>query len=184
MEAGNTGTAGLVWMSYVLLTVICWGVYGVFLHTGQIAMGDPANGRLKAFLLVGVAYFFTAVLAPLILLKMNGASWDFPTRGLVWSLVAGVVGAVGALGVLLAFGARGSPAVVMSLIFAGAPMVNAAVALVWHPPARGLAGLRWQFLLGIALAAFGGYLVTHYKPTPAPPGQPVQALGAPTHGGS
>ncbi len=184
MEAGNTGTAGLVWMSYVLLTVICWGVYGVFLHTGQIAMGDPANGRLKAFLLVGVAYFFTAVLAPLILLKMNGASWDFPTRGLVWSLVAGVVGAVGALGVLLAFGARGSPAVVMSLIFAGAPMVNAAVALAWHPPAGGWAGLRWQFVLGIALAAFGGYLVTQYKPAPPPPGQPVQALGAPTPGGS
>ena len=28
--------------------------------------------------------------------------------------------------------------------------------------------LRWQFVLGILLAAFGGYLVTRYKPTPPP----------------
>lgn len=182
MEASNTGTAGMVWLSYVLLTVVCWGVYGVFLHTGATSMGDPAHGRLKAFLLVGVAYFVTAVLAPLVLLKLNGASWVFPTRGLAWSLIAGTVGAIGALGVLLAFGAKGSPTVVMSLIFAGAPIVNAIVALIWHPPAGGLAGLRWQFMLGIAMAAFGGYLVTLYKPTPPPPSQPVQTVEAPSVG--
>jgi hypothetical protein len=70
--------------------------------------------------------------------------------------------------VLLAFGARGSPAVVMSIVFAGAPIVNAACALALHPPAGGMRGLRWQFLAGIALAALGGCLVTLYKPAPAP----------------
>jgi hypothetical protein len=164
-----TSTApGLAWLGFALMTVVTWGVYGIFLHTGQLAMGDPANGRYKAFLFVGVAYFITAVLAPLAVLIANNADWNLPARGVTWSLLAGTVGAVGAIGVLLAFGAKGSPAVVMSIIFAGAPVVNAAVALSLHPPAGGLGSLRWQFLAGIALAAVGGCLVTLYKPAPAP----------------
>jgi drug/metabolite transporter (DMT)-like permease len=167
MAASNS--AGMAWLVYSLMTVVAWGLYGIFLHTGQIAMGDPINGRYKAFLFVGLAYFITAVLAPLALLMLRGASWDFPMRGMGWSLVAGIVGAVGAFGVLLAFGARGMPSVVMSIIFAGAPVVNALVALAVHPPAGGLGGLRWQFVAGILLAALGGCLVTLYKPNPAPP---------------
>ena len=127
----------MAWLGWAMLTVVSWGVYGVFLHTGAMGMADPANGRIKAFLFVGVAYFLTAVLAPLAILALNGASWDFPAKGLWWSLIAGIVGAIGALGVLLAFGAKGTPAVVMSIVFAGAPVVNALYALVTHPPAGG-----------------------------------------------
>jgi drug/metabolite transporter (DMT)-like permease len=156
------------WLLYVFLTVLCWGVYGVFLHTGTMGMGDPANGRIKAFLFVGVAYFLTAVVAPLLLLKLNGASWSFPARGLWWSLIAGVVGAIGALGVLLAFGSKGTPAVVMSIVFAGAPIVNALVSLMSHPPAGGWSSIKPQFYLGILLAALGGCLVSYYKPASAP----------------
>ena len=88
----------------------------------------------------------------------------------VWlSLFAGVLGAVGAFGVLLAFGAKGHPAVVMSIIFAGAPIVNAVVALSMHPPTGGIGKLPWQFFAGIALAAIGGTLVTLYKPPPSKP---------------
>ena len=102
---------GYGWLFYALLTVVSWGVYGAFLHTGQMAMGDPVNGRYKAFLFVGIAYFLVAVLAPLAVLVANGATWTFPSKGLWWSLIAGIVGAVGAFGVLLAFGAKGTPAV-------------------------------------------------------------------------
>jgi hypothetical protein len=130
-------------------------------------MADAANGRYKAFLFVGLAYFATAVLAPLVLLLARGADWSMPGRGVVWSLVAGLVGAAGAFGVLLAFGAGGSPSVVMSLVFAGAPVVNAVIALTWHPPAGGVGSIRWPFFAGILLAALGGYLVTVYKPAPA-----------------
>jgi hypothetical protein len=77
-----------------------------------------------------------------------------------------VLGAAGAFGVLLAFGAKGHPAVVMSIIFAGAPVVNAVVAFSLHPPAGGLSSLRWQFVAGIALAAVGGMMVMLYKPGP------------------
>ncbi len=166
--------ASSAWLFFALLTVGCWGVYGVFLHAGQTAMGDPANGRYKAFLCVGLAYFLTAVLAPLAVLLLNGASWKFSPGGIGWSLLAGIVGAAGAFGVLLAFGAKGTPAVVMSIVFAGAPVVNAVYSLILHPPAGGWGKLPWPFLLGIALAATGGCLVSLYKPAPsAPPKQPV-----------
>ena len=164
----NSNEPSLTWLMFSLLTVASWGVYGVFLHTGQVAMGDPVNGRYKAFLFVGIAYFLTAVLAPLALLLAKGASWSYPVRGMGWSLVAGIVGAIGAFGVLLAFGAKGTPAVVMSIVFAGAPVVNALYSLWLHPPAGGWGGLKPQFVLGIALAAVGGCLVTFYKPAPAP----------------
>ena len=158
----------MTWLIWALMTVLSWGVYGVLLHSGQVAMGDPVHGRYKAFLFVGIAYFLTAVLAPLVMLKLNGASWSFPAKGAWLSLVAGIVGAAGAFGVLLAFGAKGSPTVVMAIVFAGAPIVNAFTAMAVHPPAGGLSALRWQFILGIVLAAVGGCLVSLYKPGPAP----------------
>jgi drug/metabolite transporter (DMT)-like permease len=151
---------------YSLLTVFTWGVYGVFLHSGQTNMADPVNGRYKAFLFVGVAYFLTAVLAPLAVLVAKGASWNFPSAGLWWSLIAGIVGAIGAFGVLLAFGAQGRPATVMSIVFAGAPVVNAVYSLWLHPPAGGLKSIPTPFYMGILLAAVGGCLVTLYKPNP------------------
>ncbi len=168
MGTENTTGPGMGWIYWVFLTIGCWGVYGVFLHSGAMGMQDPQNGRIKAFLFVGIAYFLTAVLAPAAILFAKGASWTFPAKGLWWSLFAGIVGAVGALGVLLAFGAKGTPPVVMSLIFAGAPVVNAIYALATHPPAGGYGSIKLPFYLGIVLAAAGGCLVTLYKPNPAP----------------
>jgi len=171
----------MAWLWYALLTVVSWGVYGVFLHTGTMGMADPANGRIKAFLFVGIAYFLTAVLAPLAILAMNGAAWTFPAKGLWWSLIAGIVGAVGALGVLLAFGAKGTPAVVMSIVFAGAPVVNAFYSVITHPPAGGWSSIKPMFWMGILLAATGGCLVSYFKPAPAPakPAAPAVAPAVP-----
>lgn len=168
MATGQAGQAGTTWLVYALMTVVFWGLYGILLHTGRTEMQDQANGLYKAFLFVGVAYFLTAVLAPLAMLKMRGATWQMPPSGMIWSLVAGVAGAAGAFCVLLAFGAKGSPAVVMSIVFGGAPVINSVVAVALHPPEGGLAGMKWQFVAGIVLAAVGGCLVTLYRPTPAP----------------
>lgn len=154
------------WVAFSLMTVAFWGLYGIFLHKGAMGMQDPEFGRYKAFLVVGIAYFLVAVLAPLVLLKLSGSDLKFTSKGFNWSLIAGIVGALGALGVLLAFGQKGHPSAVMSIIFAGAPIVNAVVALILHPPAGGIGGIRWPFFAGIALAAIGGFLVTKYKPDP------------------
>jgi hypothetical protein len=163
----GTGNPGFTWLAFALATVFFWGVYGVLLHTGQLGMHDPANGRYKAFLFVGLAYFLTAVLAPALLLVVRKAVWSFPAGGMSWSLLAGIAGAAGAFCVLLAFGARGSPGAVMSIVFGGAPIVNAVVALLVDPPEGGWSALRWPFFVGILLAATGGFLVTKYRPPPS-----------------
>ncbi len=157
-------STGLAWLGFALVTVCCWGLYGTMLHAGQVAMADPVNGRFKAFLFVGLAYFLVAILAPLLVLKSQGADWSYPAPGMGLSLVAGILGAVGAFGVLLAFGAKGSPSVVMSIVFAGAPIVNAFASMVKHPPPGGISSIQWPFVLGILLAALGGCLVTLYRP--------------------
>jgi len=169
----------MTWFYFALLTICMWGSYGVLLHTGQLAMGDPQLGRYKAFFVVGLAYFLVAVIAPAIFLWLNKSDWHFTGKGFSWSLIAGVAGAIGAFGVVLAFGAKGHPAVVMALVFGGAPIVNAIIATLWHPPAGGLAAIKWQFVVGILLVALGGAMVTLFRPMPAPKKAPEVAQAAP-----
>ena len=160
------------YLHFALLTVVCWGTYGVCMHIGASNMGDKENGRIMAFLWVGLAYFITAVVAPIIILKLKGgniAFWTYPAKGWQWSLFAGTLGAIGALGVLLAFGKMPSPAyvpVIMSIIFAGAPIVNA---LVNTTKENNWANVKLPFVAGICLAALGGYLVTKHVPKPNKP---------------
>jgi hypothetical protein len=173
----QSSTSSSSYLLFVLLTISTWGLYGIFLHKGQVLMspGDP-NARYKAFLFVGIAYFLVAVLAPIVLLLVNGADWKMTGGGMSWSLIAGSVGAVGAFGVLLAFGAGGKPAVVMSLIFAGAPLVNAAVAITM---AGQWSQIKPMFLVGIVLAAAGAYLIVTQKPKPVPHAKPEPVSQAP-----
>jgi hypothetical protein len=166
------------WLIFALMTVVSWGLYGIFLHSGQVGMADKANGLYKAFLFVGLAYFLTAVLAPLAMLVTRKSDWNFPAAGMGWSLFAGIVGAIGAFCVLLAFAAGGKPGVVMSIVFAGAPIINAVVALLLNPPPGGWGSIRWPFYLGILMAAAGGCLVTFFKPAPARPHAPAPISAA------
>jgi hypothetical protein len=168
------------WLIFALMTVLSWGLYGIFLHNGQTAMADKENALFKSFLFVGIAYFLTAVLAPVGVLVARGANWKFPVGGMGWSLFAGIVGAIGAFGVLLAFLYGGSPGTVMSIIFAGAPIVNAVTSIVLHPPEGGWGTIRPQFYVGILLAALGGFLVTYYKPKPPRPAAPASAVASAT----
>jgi hypothetical protein len=163
------------WLIFALMTVVSWGLYGILLHSGQVGMADKSNGLFKAFLFVGLAYFLTAVLAPLAVLFSRKADWNYPPAGMGWSLVAGIAGAVGAFCVLLAFSSGGKPGVVMSIVFAGAPIVNAVVAIYLNPPEGGLGAIRWQFYLGIVLAAVGGCMVTLFKPPAAAAHGPAPA---------
>lgn len=174
----TSAAPGNTWLIYTMLTVLSWGVYGILLHKGQTLMrvpgdvgADPAILRYKAFLFVGIAYFLTAVLAPLFLLMSKGQAFSgYTSNGAWWSLIAGIAGAIGAFGVLLAFGAKGTPPVVMSIVFAGAPLINALLGSLLHPPRDGWSHVNPVFFLGILLAVAGGYLVARYNPANlAPP---------------
>ena len=67
----NTASTGIPWYIWALMTVICWGTYGVCMHTGSMKMDNQEHGRIMAFLWVGLAYFLTAVIAPIIILKVK-----------------------------------------------------------------------------------------------------------------
>jgi len=168
--------SGNLWLTFALMTVASWGLYGIFLHQGQLNMADPAQGRYKAFLWVGVAYFLIAIVGPLVMLLKGGTDWVMPTKGITMSLIAGVLGAVGAFTVLLAFGAGGKPTFVMSIVFAGAPVVNATVGMILHPPPNGWGSVDNRFWAGLVIAILGASMVTLYKPAPTPgkPPAPVE----------
>jgi hypothetical protein len=77
------------------------------------------------------------------------------------STAAGILGALGALGVILALVSGGTPQTVPPLVFAGAPIMSVLVAMALHPPKT---MPSWQFYAGIVLAAAGAALVLKYKP--------------------
>ena len=171
-------TKNMNWLYFALITVACWGLYGIFLHQGQVGMADKELGRYKAFLFVGIAYFLIAVLAPLAILIIKGADFGaMPAKGMWISLFAGVLGAVGAFFVLVAMGSGAKAGInpgivavlVMSTIFAGAPIVNAVVGIMMHPPKGGMSAIPIPFYIGILMAAAGGFMATKFKPAPAPP---------------
>ena len=145
------------WIWFVAGAVLSWGLYGPWLHKGQVALGSP----LRAFLCVGAAYFLVGVLVPAGTLATQGQlrGWNGP--GVTAATVAGVLGAMGALCVIYSFRAGGSPVWVMPLVFAGAPIVNVLYTMWQHPPKTAPSPLLY---LGFVLAASGAYLVLHYKP--------------------
>lgn len=147
-----------VWMLFVLGAFLAWGCYVPMIHAGQVAL---KGGALRAFLCVGLAYFLTAVLVPLGLLSGGMESWTFNKSGVMISFVAGVLGAAGALCVILALKTGGTPLVVAPLVFAGAPVVNALVSMGWHKPKAPPEPL---FYVGLLLAALGAFLVLRFRP--------------------
>lgn len=150
------------WLLFSLMKVGALGVYGILLHASRIAMADPSQARYKTLLFAGIGFSLVAIVGSLFILKFKGIQWRFPTRGIILATLAGAASATTALGILLAFGTGGTPAVVMTILFTGASLINAVVALTIDPPQAG--GLRWQFLIGMQLVILGICMVTIYRP--------------------
>jgi len=179
------------WYTYAVMTMLFWGVYGVILHYGRSQMPDvglkppgpeASHAALKAFLWVGLAYLVVAVVGAFIVLKVRQSNFSMTTAGSIWSFIAGSAGALGALTLVLALGAAAvtmksaAPSAVMPIVFGGAPIVNAITAMIVHPPEGGWkAALPLPFVLGIILAATGGFLVAKYAPSNAGPAPATKA---------
>jgi hypothetical protein len=153
-------------LAAIALTAVCWGVYGPVLHFGREAM----HSNLRPFMCVGLAYFVIAVLVPLALLARGGERGSWTGKGVLWSLIAGTAGALGALGVILALGFGGKPIYVMPLVFGGAPVVNTLLTAFMN---RAFDQLKAPFLAGLILVITGAVTVLVFKP------QPQQAHAAP-----
>jgi hypothetical protein len=173
-----------MWLLYVGLAGLAWGTYVPIIFYGGNELGGRANARLMAILCVGGAYFVIGVLLPLALFLSGSYSWpDLKGTGLVFSSLAGVAGAVGAICVIFATqnavqAARlATPPVpdssyrvfIAPLIFGLAPIINTLVSTVWHPDKEhgpfhfGFALPGWKLWLGILLVGVGAALVLFSK---------------------
>jgi hypothetical protein len=94
------------WWGYVILAGLAWGTYvPIIFYGGTELTTRPGTigGRLASILCVGVAYFVLGVVVPVILMSLrDDAKPDWKTNGLVFSALAGVAGAVGAICVIFA----------------------------------------------------------------------------------
>ncbi|MCH8241340.1 MAG: hypothetical protein IH897_01865 [Planctomycetes bacterium] len=148
------------WLICVLVTVVCWGAYVPMLHKGQLAFGSK-NSALRAFLFVGVAYFITSVVVLLYVYITKAEPMIMTKKGMSLSTLAGILGAIGALGIVFAMKLGGKPIYVAPLVFAGAPIMNTFVSMMWNKPAK---PPHLAFYAGILLAAVGAALALKYKP--------------------
>ena len=144
-------------LAAIALTATCWGVYGPVLHNGREAM----HSALRPFMCVGAAYFLIAVIVPTVLLARDGEKGSWTTTGVIWSLVAGTCGSLGALGIILALSFGGRPIYVMPLVFGGAPVVNTLLTAFMNRAFNQLKGL---FLAGLLLVITGAVIVLIFKP--------------------
>lgn len=149
-----------LWPIFVVLTVVCWGAYVPTLHHGQSAFGK--NSALRAFLFVGVAYFLVSVFVLAYLWTAKAEPLTLNNRGVSLSTLAGILGAIGALGIVFALKNQGKPIYVAPLVFAGAPIINTFISMIWSKPTKPPSLL---FYTGILLAGVGAALVLRFKPT-------------------
>jgi hypothetical protein len=146
------------WTLFVLGAVLSWGIYGPMLHRGQTLLANP----LRALLCVGIAYVLVAVLVPGAVLSASGELTGFNRPGVTAATIGGILGALGAVCIIWAFRAGGQPSYVMSLVFAGAPLVNGIVSSLMHPPKNAPTPMLY---VGFVLAAVGAGLVLRYRPS-------------------
>ena len=152
----------MLWILFVVGAVLSWGTYGVALHRGQVALGNP----MRALLCVGIAYFLIAVLVPVGALMQQGQSLGEGFQGEKFSgsmvaTLAGALGAIGAVCIIYAFRTGGTPLYVMPLVFGGAPLVNVATSAILHPPKTAVNPLLY---VGFVLAALGAGMVLYFRP--------------------
>ena len=154
---------GFSFLFFVALTILMWGIYGPVLHVGQEALGDGQRlSRWNPFICVGVAYFIIAVVYPIFMIpRETKGNWS--PGGIFWSFFAGSIGAIGALGIILAFIFGGSPVYIMPLVFGFAPVINTIVTMLMS---RTIREASTVFYLGVLIVAIGGAGVMVFKPKP------------------
>jgi hypothetical protein len=171
MSGPSTVLAG----TFAICTAIFWGTYGPLLQKGHHFMG---SGRLRPFICVGIAYLLVAIIGPIIVMyltgmemqteKGKGLAHGWTTSGVIWSIFAGGVGALGAFTLIMAinYGGPRSPLYVMPIVFGCAPVVSTFTSMYFN---KTLGQISPFFAAGLILTAAGAVtiLVTAPRPKPA-----------------
>ena len=177
------------WLTVLLFVAgaaLSWGVSVPVVH--QASQGLKSN--LRAFLMVGIAYFLVAVVVPVVmifLLKSDPTAKGEPNFNfgpVTWGIAAGTAGAIGALCVIFAVtkAGPGGAIYVAPLVFAGAPIINTFATLYYFHPVK--TAPDWKFFLGLVMAAAGMVMVMLFKPTDAPAAPTAPSATAPAEPGS
>ena len=174
------------WTVYAFIAgaALSWGVYVPLVHDATTKLGS----NLRAFLMVGVAYFLVAVLIPsmfIFLMKndptvKNPADLSWAPMSLTWGLLAGIAGAAGALCVIFAVKEAGpiGPLIVAPLVFAGAPIINTIASMTFLAHGKKFESPSGIYYLGLVLAASGMAMVMLNKPKPVGGGKPPAAAAS------
>jgi hypothetical protein len=165
MNLSGTITAGI----FAFCTALFWGTYGPILSKGHHLM--HTDGRLRPFICVGVAYLLVAIIGPILVMYTTGidkgagllSGWTF--WGIVWSTIAGAVGALGAFTLIMALGAGGpaSPVYVMPIVFGCAPVVSAFTSMYMNNTFDKISPF---FAAGLILVAVGAVTILITAPKP------------------
>ncbi len=165
------------------VTILGWGFYVPMLRWGQVAMSStPAPARWRPFICVGLAYFLIGVIVPVVLLKLRGERGQWTATGIIYSLLGGALGALGALGIILAINFGGKPVFVAPLVFGLAPIVNSFLTIYLAGKTRDIGPI---FIAGLVMVMLGAVTVLTFHPTEkAKAIVPAEANAAPADGAS
>lgn len=177
----NAITASL----FALCTALFWGTYGPILSKGHHQMAT--EGRLRPFICVGVAYFLVAIVGPIVVMytlgidKGKGIMHHWTAQGIIWSTVAGAVGALGAFTLIMALGAGGprSPGYVMPIVFGFAPVISTFTTMWMN---KLLDQISPFFAAGLILVVAGAITILFTAPKPAPKKAGDHAVATPSPG--
>lgn len=147
---------------FALSTGFFWGTYGPAL--GQARFYSDKS-PFKPYVMIGVAYLVWGIVGGLVGMLVNRDSFTFTKEGMLWGLVAGSLGAWGALTLTLAMysGGMAMPQVVMPIVFGTAVSVTAIVTVL---TSKTQADPRlWVGIVGMAICII---TVAYYTPHPTP----------------
>lgn len=157
---------------FAALTAFCWGLYGPTLAKARTA--DPDLSPFKPYVAIGVAYLLIAIVGGVVGMWIKGDNFEFTGLGARWGMIAGTLGALGALTLTLSMFTGGAriPHSVMPIVFGGAVTVSALYTIYSSGGKMHSTPMLW---VGIAVMLVAVVIITRNTPHAAPPPKPGEA---------
>jgi hypothetical protein len=138
---------------------------------GKARLADEQLSPFKPYVAIGVAYLVIAIIGGLAGMWVKGDSFEFTGRGSLWGIVAGTLGALGALFLTLCMFQGGAriPHAVMPVVFGGAVTVTALYGLLTSRQSAHASPMLWVGIVGMLVSVV---IITTNTPHATPPPRP------------